>query len=114
MADNKNRYKDFGKGGDVTKEPLSLKLYGEDFGCVPQIQGKFMLELIKNANGDDGAATARVIDDFFGHVLLEESKVRFDALLVDKEKVVTVETLSEIVGWLIGEYGNRPEEQPEA
>jgi len=114
MADNKNRFKDFGKGNETTKEPLSFKLHGEEYHCVPAIQGKFMLDLIKTSNGEDGAATARVIDEFFGHVLLEESKERFDALLVDKERVVTVETLSEIVGWLIGEYSNRPEEQPEA
>jgi hypothetical protein len=43
----------------------------------------------------------------------EESYLRFEDLLQDKEKIVSVETLSEIVAWLIEEYGNRPEEQPE-
>jgi hypothetical protein len=110
-----NRFKDFGAGvGKASKLPLSFKLHGEDFECVPAIQGRVMLQLIKTSNGDDGAATAGVIDGFFGHVLKDESKVRFDALLEDKEKIVTVETLSEIVAWLIEEYSDRPESQPEA
>jgi len=110
-----NRFKDFGAGaGKLNKAPLSFKLHGEEFECVTAIQGRVMLQLIKTSNGEDGAATAGVIDGFFSHVLKDESKVRFDALLEDREKIVTVETLSEIVAWLIEEYSNRPESQPEA
>lgn len=109
-----NRFKDFGAGSKVNTEPVSFKIHGEEFHCHPAIQGRVMLELIKTSNGEDGAETARVIDGFFGKVLKEESKVRFDALLADPDKVVTVETLSEIVAWLIEEYSTRPESQPEA
>jgi hypothetical protein len=45
--------------------------------------------------------------------LTAESLVRFDKLIVDKERVVTTETLGEITGWLVEQYGDRPEEQPE-
>ena len=54
-----------------------------------------------------------MISGFFGHVLTDESAERFNLLLEDKERIVLVETLSEIVSWLMTEYTNRPEEQPE-
>jgi hypothetical protein len=43
-----------------------------------------------------------------------ESYARFDALLEDEKKIVSVETLGEIIGWLIEEYSDRPNPQPEA
>jgi hypothetical protein len=51
---------------------------------------------------------------FFRSVLTHESLVRFDALLDSKETVVSLETLTDISAWLIEEYTNRPEVQPEA
>jgi hypothetical protein len=44
---------------------------------------------------------------------MDESYERFQALLVHKEKIVTVDALAEITGWLIEEYTERPLEQPE-
>jgi len=37
---------------------------------------------------------------------------RFNTLLDDPGKIVSVETLGEIIGWLIEEYSNRPNQQP--
>jgi hypothetical protein len=54
-----------------------------------------------------------MITQFFNHVLTDESYERFSALLEDKNRIVLVETLSEIVSWLMVEYTNRPEKQPE-
>jgi len=34
-------------------------------------------------------------------------------LLHDKDKIVDVETLGEITGWLIEQYTNRPTQRPE-
>jgi len=108
------RFKDFGKGNTPNKfEPLSFKLYDEDFECIPQIQGTVMLNIVSSGSSDDPGAAARMINGFFETVLKKESFTRFTALINDENKIVTVETLSEIVGWLITEYSNRPEEQPE-
>jgi hypothetical protein len=54
-----------------------------------------------------------MITDFFSSVLVEESLGRFNNLIVDKERVVTTETLAEITGWLVEQYGDRPNQQPE-
>jgi hypothetical protein len=72
-----------------------------------------MLDLAKGSSDDDAGATARFIGTFFERVLTDESYTRFEALLVDKERVVSIETLTDIIGWLVEEYTGRPEEQPE-
>ena len=108
-----NRFKDFGSGSSVETTPLSFKLHGEEFHCVPAVQGKLMLDLAANSGDGDPVKAAQVIDKFFGQVLLEESFTRFDALLNDKDKIVAVETLAEITAWLVEEYSGRPTERPE-
>lgn len=110
-----NRFKDFGSGKKSGEtEPLVFKLYDEEFECVPEIQGQVMLDLVVESNSDNPSATAKVIGGFFKSVLKDESYERFEKLRADKERIVSVETLSEIVAWLIENYSNRPNQQPEA
>jgi hypothetical protein len=104
------RFKDFGKGVDVVYEPLSFKLYGEEFNCRPALQGKVLLDMASNSSLDGNAG--KVINDFFSQALLPESFEKFDALVNDPEKIVPVETLGEIVGWLVEEYSSRPTQEP--
>jgi hypothetical protein len=108
------RFKDFGAGNVVEADPLSFKLFDEDFYCVPQVPGKLLLEIAAQAGEDGSGSSASIIPKFFSKVLTDESFVRFDALLDSKDKIVNVETLGEIVGWLMEEYTNRPEAQPES
>jgi hypothetical protein len=108
------RFKDFGKGNDsAPKDPISFKLHEEEFSCKTALQGKVLLGLVAGTSSDDAAKAASTISDFFDYVLLEESKEAFNALLVDPDRIVSVETLSEIVAWLIAEYTDRPNPQPE-
>ena len=108
------RFKDFGGNSIEGATPLSFKLHDEEFHCVPQLQGKILLDLVAKASSEDASASALIMGEFFINALTEESYERFDALLKSKDKIVQVETLSEIVSWLIGEYSNRPNSQPEA
>jgi len=110
------RFKDFGTGkqSQASKDPISFKLHGEEFNCLPQLQGKVLLEFVELANSENAGDSAKVTRTFFTRVLDDESYKRFDLLLEDKEKIVSVETLSEIIGWLIEEYSKRPNQQPEA
>lgn len=108
-----NRFKDFGSGSENVKPPLSFKIHGEEFQCISVLQGKILLDLVRKSQSSDPLVAAAVIDEFFDNVLVEESLSRFNDLLRDKERIVSVETLSEIVAWLIEEYSGRPEEQPE-
>lgn len=113
MTDNK--FKDFGAGPDLANLPkISFKIHGEDFYAVPAVQGKLLIDLVKDANSDDPVKQSASIDTFFNSVLEDESLVRFNSLLADKHRIVTTETLGEIVGWLVEQYGDRPEAQPGA
>jgi len=105
------RFKDFGSP-KVEGDPISFKLHGETFHALPSIPGKFLLELV-GATQDGQNVSMKMISEFFEQVLTDESFTRFDALLEDKVKVVSAETLVAIIEWLIEEYSNRPEEQPE-
>lgn len=106
------RFKDFGTGGATTQEPLEFALHGETFACRPAIQGKFLLSLVAGTDEDDPAAAANTVNQFFSHVLLPEDYIRFEALLDDPDKLVTVETLGEITGWLMEQYAARPTTPP--
>lgn len=108
------RFKDFGSGSsDAPKEALKFKLFDEEFNCKPAIQGKILMNLAATSSEDDASAAARTIDDFFHYVLVEESDVRFQKLILDEDRIVSMDTLSDIIAWLIEEYTKRPNQQPE-
>jgi hypothetical protein len=106
-----SRFKDFGGSDNANAEPISFKLWGQDFHCLPEIQGKVLLDMVADSSSEDVSKSSKIATQFFDTVLTDESRVRFDALIVDKEKIVTVETLGEIVGWLVEQYSNRPTER---
>jgi hypothetical protein len=108
-----NRFKDFGSGKNVEAAPLSFKIHGEEFHCVTQVQGKLMLDLVAESGSEDPVKSAGIVNKFFKQVLKDESWTRFESLLEDKERIVTVETLAEITAWLVEEYTGRPTSGPE-
>lgn len=108
-----NRFKDFGSGGEVNTAPLSFKIHGEEFQCRPSIQGKTLLNIVANSGDESGVGAAKTINTFFEATLLDESYERFESLLKNPDKIVTVETLGEITAWLVEEYSSRPTPQPE-
>lgn len=95
-------------------EPISFKLHGEEFYCLPEIQGSVLLKMVGSTSDDNPARSASMITEFFDHVLTDESTVRFNELIESKDRTVSIQTLGEITGWIIEEYSDRPEEQPEA
>lgn len=105
------RFKDFGGSEHANKEPLSFKIYDEVFDCRPSLPGRVLLSLVAQS-GDDGSGIAKAIDGFFDICLLEESRKRFNDLLDDSDRVVTVEMLGEITAWLVEEYSSRPTKGP--
>jgi hypothetical protein len=109
------RFKDFGADQDKPKEDMSFKLHGEEFICRPAIPGKAILNLVAKSSGQDNAGeAANAIGDFFKVVLFPESYERFEALAVDPDRIVSMDKLSEIVGWLAEEYADRPTSRSEA
>ena len=107
------KFKDFGAPTVESAEPISFKIHDEEYHCVPALPGKVILDMVAKSNSEDAADQANMITDFFSKVLVEESLEKFNALIVDKERIVTAETLGEITGWLVEQYGERPNPQPE-
>lgn len=108
------RFKDFGSGGDAPKEDIVFKIHGEEFTCRPALQGKTLLDLVaKSTDQENPGESAKVITLFFEKVLVPESFARFEQLAEDPDKIIDVETLSDIVGWLVEQYSSRPTSRPE-
>ena len=108
------RYRDFGSGKNSGEtEPVKFKIHGEEFSCRPELQGKTLLDLVAQSSAEDPAQAAKTIGNFFKNVLVEDSYERFNTLLTSKDKIVSVETLAEISGWLVEVYAGRPEKEPE-
>jgi hypothetical protein len=107
------RFKDFGSGGDQNTDPISFKIHGEEFECVKNLQGNALLTLVAKAGSGNATDAADTIKDIFSRALLPESYERFEKLIDDKDKIVTVETLGEITAWLVEQYSGRPMQGPE-
>lgn len=105
-----SRFKDFGSA-DITTEPLSFKLYDEEFHCKTSLQGKVLLDMVSAANSNDAADAADLVTGFFSKALKPESYERFKALL-ESDKIVTVEMMGEITSWLVEQYSGRPTAGP--
>ena len=107
------KFRDFGSGKNTgEKEPVTFKIHGEDFSCREELQGKTLLDLVAQSSAEDPAQAAKTISNFFENVLVAESYERFNKLITSPDKIVTVETLAEISGWLVEVYAGRPEEAP--
>lgn len=108
-----SRYKDFGVGQIAEKEPIIFKLHDEEFTCIPIIQGKTLMDLVTRAQSEDPVEAMAVVGKFFDKILVDESLDRFNNLLEDKDRIVTMETLADVISWLVEEYSARPNQQPE-
>lgn len=110
-----NRFKDFGRPVKQDEmEPVAFDLYGQTFNCYKQIHGVTLLRFVKEANSEDGGRATSALLDVFQRVMPDEEYKRFEALCDDPETVVPVETLGEIVAWLMEVYAGRPTQQSEA
>jgi hypothetical protein len=108
-----SRYKDFGAGQEIAKDPIVFALHGEEFTCLPVIQGKVLMDLVTRSQSKDPVEAMAVVEDFFDKILVEESLERFNKLLQDKDRIVTMETIADVIAWLVEEYSARPNQQPE-
>lgn len=109
MVNKKNtRHRTFTAAPVSSDEAPSFDLFDETFYGRPAIQGAAILEFVSAADDTNGGSAAKQILAFYKKALTEESHTRFVALIEDPDRVVDLETLTEIVGWLVEEYTSRP------
>jgi hypothetical protein len=94
--------KDFAKDNDLT-----FDLGDETFNCVPELPGAVVLDFVAAADEGGGKSAGRILT-FFDHAIVKDDQERFHTLIVDPERVVEMETLTDILAWLIEEYTARP------
>jgi hypothetical protein len=91
---------------------LTFDIGGEEFNCYPEVQGKTILDIMRvAAEGDEdtrGVLMAVSVLDFFKKVMPPSEFERFEKLMEDEKRIVPMDTLSEIMSWLIEEYTDRP------
>ncbi len=113
-AARKKRHKSFKVKNIEESEPLTFDLGGEEFSCYPEVQGKTILDIMRAASeGDEdtrGVMMAVSVLTFFEKVMPPEEYERFGKLMEDPKRIVPMETLSEIMSWLMEEYTDRPTE----
>lgn len=104
------RHKDFGSPVTPNADPIEFTIYGETFHAVAAIQGRVLIDIIRASTSEDNEESAAMVEEFFQKVLRPESWERFSKMLDNQDTIITVETLGEIVGWLVEQYSSRPEE----
>ena len=110
------KFKDFGAPALAASsdEPITFQLYGETFRCIPAMQGTTLIEFIAQASMDDPSAGARAVLNFFTTVIVQSDLEKWEAMTKSSETIVPMETLSEIMDWLVEQYSARPTEPPTA
>jgi len=85
------------------------------FHCRPTVPLQLILDFADmsvKGEDDDGSATGiaamNMVSHLFETAIVPEEYPAFKALLDDPDVGITVETYSEIAGWLAGEYTARP------
>lgn len=101
------RHKSFGSANPYAdREPVTFEIYDETFTCRPAVQGAELLKFGKDAVDNPNEAVL----NFFQICMNEAEFIRFKDLMEDPDRIVDVQTLGEIAGFLVSEYTARPTE----
>lgn len=103
------RFKDFGSPVASSDEPITFRLYDEVFRCSPVLQGYTLIKFISQASDpEDAGSSAGAVLDFFDHALYKEDRQKFKAMAESEDYIIPLETLTEIMDWLVEQYAGRP------
>lgn len=86
-------------------EPIIVELFEQDFKAHADIPGVVILDF---AAASESGQTVLALTDFLSKALLPEDYERFNKVIHDPETIVPIETIGEIVAFLIEEYTGRP------
>lgn len=88
---------------------ITFDLHGETFVALPEIQGIALMEFIE-ANSKGGQATLGALRLFLQNSMDEAEYAKLHTLLSSKDKTknTKIETIAEIVTYLVEEYTSRP------
>lgn len=94
------------------RKRLNFTIDGEEFEAAPGLPGDIYAEFVTIYSSTGETETYQEQHDALKRalslVLLDESYERFQARLRDKTRPIDDDQMSDVVIWLLGEYGNRP------
>lgn len=105
------RFRDFGASNifdSSDMEPVVFRLDGETFQCKPALPGATLLKFIADADSGDGGRASDAIPRLFQHVMTETEYERFNTFVTRDDRIVSLETLTEVAAWLVEVYTERP------
>lgn len=103
------RHKNFGTTATIEDfAPLGFMINEQEFICRPALPGSILLDLVRRADGSSGAMAAEAVVEFLTLSIDEADRTKWDELLADPDRIVQMETLGEIAGWLVEQYTARP------
>lgn len=123
MASSNTRHRTFGSHNKkATKVPVTFDLLGYDeeadkeytatFTARPKLPGMAVLEFAATGAGEDASGSITAVFDFYQKALTKSEYDRFKEFVDDPRYDVELETLIEIIGFLVEEYASRPTEAP--
>lgn len=98
-----DRFRDFDAALAELGDPLTFKLGGETFTCLPEIPAGPVLKLARHADKIDAEAFV-VFGEFLRCIVIEEQR---DALTEALDRV-GLGTLLDLIAWLVQESTGRP------
>ena len=109
VAKPSKRYRSFTSKStsDEKIEAITFDLLSESFEARPRLQGAVILEFLSVIDDGSSASAAQLLT-LIKAALVEESWTRFDALIHNPDTIVEIETIGEIVSFLVEEYTSRP------
>lgn len=94
---------------EAPAEPIEFELIeGETFEAYGEVSGAVTLNFIAATSGENSAETAKGILDYLKASMDEENFKRFNAIINSPKHKIKIETLSDIVAYLIEERASRP------
>jgi hypothetical protein len=102
------KIKSFSSASKEVAEPIPFELEGETFEAYGQVPGAVLLDFIAASQQEDNSGTAGAILGYLKSSMDKDNFKRFDALTRDPEKVIELQVLADIVGYLIEERSSRP------
>lgn len=108
-----DRHRDFSVASETRKkQPVTFTLEGQEFECVEEAPAAALTDFLGDVAGDHVGRSAAALVSFITSVLIDEDVPRFLDLVHSKETIIPIETVGEIVTWLVEEYSGRPTVRP--
>jgi len=101
------RFRDFDAAvAERESEPIEFRLGGQSFRCIPSAPAGLFTDILRHDR-----VSMPDLDAFLRGVIEDDDAARFFDVLHDRDNIVTLDQLTELVQWLISEYGGgRPTE----